>query len=106
MLHEEGNKENQTEGTKAQTAPDKVLEVIKGSNDGVDNANDFKEDRSQSETGVQCIAQIEKVWQDQVCQAGYSHGGLISLKRTNNCLCFVNRTPYFLLKYQITVKIY
>ena len=26
------------EGTKAQTAPDKVLEVIKGSGDGVDNA--------------------------------------------------------------------
>jgi predicted Rossmann fold nucleotide-binding protein DprA/Smf involved in DNA uptake len=30
-------------GTKAQTAPDKVLEVIKGSNDGVDNATISKE---------------------------------------------------------------
>ena len=31
------------EGTKAQTAPDKVLEVIKGSNDGVDNATISKQ---------------------------------------------------------------
>ena len=31
-------KKTKLEGTVAQTAPDKVLEVIKGSNDGVDNA--------------------------------------------------------------------
>jgi len=31
-------KKAKPEGTKPQTAPDKVLEVIKGSNDGVDNA--------------------------------------------------------------------
>jgi len=37
---------------------------------------DIKTDRSQSETGVQCIAQVEKVWQDQVCEAGCSHGSL------------------------------
>jgi predicted Rossmann fold nucleotide-binding protein DprA/Smf involved in DNA uptake len=30
-------KKDKTEGTKPQTAPDKVLEVIKGSGDGVDN---------------------------------------------------------------------
>ena len=30
-------------GTKAQTAPDKVLEVIKGSNDGVDNQTIIRE---------------------------------------------------------------
>jgi len=30
-------------GTKTQTAPDKVLEVIRGSNDGVDNATISKE---------------------------------------------------------------
>ena len=33
-------------GTKPQTAPDKVLEVIKGSNGGVDNVTVFKADRS------------------------------------------------------------
>ena len=37
------SKKTKPEGTKAQTAPDKVLEVIKGSEDGVDNATISKE---------------------------------------------------------------
>ena len=36
-------KKAKPEGTKAQTAPDKVLEVIKGSDDGVDNQTLIKE---------------------------------------------------------------
>jgi predicted Rossmann fold nucleotide-binding protein DprA/Smf involved in DNA uptake len=36
-------KKAKPEGTKAQTAPDKVLEVIKASNDGVDNATISKQ---------------------------------------------------------------
>ena len=36
-------KKAKPEGTEAQTAPDKVLEVIKGSKDGVDNETIIKE---------------------------------------------------------------
>ena len=36
-------KKAKPEGTEAQTAPDKVLEVIKGSRDGVDNQTIMKE---------------------------------------------------------------
>ena len=73
-------KKAKPEGAKPLPATDKVLEAIKGSRDGMDNATISKETGLNQKQVSSALMQVEKVRQDKVCQKGNPYGSL------NDCI--------------------
>jgi hypothetical protein len=70
-------KKAKPQGIKHMPATDKVLEAIKRSGDGINNAMISKETGLNQKQVSSALNEVEKVWQNQISQTGNPHGSLI-----------------------------